>query len=261
MSETVPFTTEELSRKACAEEPGHDHRARKGSGIWGCELTTLTPLCIQSYFSKLKDGDPAVLPASSLRGMVRNVAELLGAGCARFHSDEQWAGPQLETCSERSACLVCRVFGFVEGDYAWAGKVRIGDSRPQKVQWERFSLPNTQREPQHNAEKGGWILFPHTPMPRLGAGPTRCVKAGHKFGFRVEYLNLDEEEYAVLKFALTLEHGDVKLCHKLGYAKALGLGACTISIPGDKSEPAGGALERYLRLPGYPALKQFRSYR
>ena len=79
--------------------------------------------------------------------------------------------------------------------------------------------------------------------------------------FRSEYLNLDEEEYAVLKFALTLEYGDVKLCHKLGYAKALGLGACTISIPGDKSEPAGTALDRYLRLPGYQVLKQFRSYR
>lgn len=260
MSETVPFTTQALSRKPCSEEPGHDRRMRKGSGIWACELTTVTPLCIQSYFSKLKDDDPAILPGSSLRGMVRNVAEMLGAGCARFHPDGGRIGALLAACSEKNACLTCRVFGFVEGDYAWAGKVRFTDSRPRKVQWERYSLPNMQRDPHNDAAGGGWILFPHK-LAKLNPGTTRCVRAGEKFGFRVEYLNLDEEEYAVLKFALTLEHAGVRLCHKLGYAKALGLGACTIAITGDRSESPGPVIDRYLGLPGFQVLKQFRSQR
>src|SRR5258708_39690985 len=109
MSETVAFTTQDLSRRPCMEEQGHERRARKGSGIWACELATLTPLCIQSYFSKLGDGDPAVLPATSLRGMVRNMAEILGAGCTRFHPDSGRLGARLAPCSDRDACLVCRV--------------------------------------------------------------------------------------------------------------------------------------------------------
>lgn len=261
MSETVAFTTEALSRRPCVEETGHERRERQGSGVWMCELATLTPLCIQSYFSRLGEDDAAVVPATSLRGMVRNVVEILGAGCARFHSDGGKLGPRLAPCSEREACLACRVFGFADGSYAWAGKVRFTDTRPQKVQWERIAVPNTQREPQRDAAQGGWVLFPHMPAPRFTTGPTRCVKAGHKFAFRVEYLNLDEEEYAVLKFALTLEYGGLKFCHKLGYAKALGLGACTIAIPADRSQAVGGVLERYTKLPGYLALRRFRSYR
>ena len=259
MSKTVPFTTQELARKPCAEEAGHERRARNGSGIWICELKTLSSLCIQSYFRNLKDGDAAVIPGTSLRGLVRNMAEMLGAGCARFHADGGWQADRLKPCTPYSACLVCRVFGFVEGDYALAGKVRFVDAVSPKPRWETYAIPSTQRDPHDPALGGGWILFPRRPMARLSSGPTRCVAAGEKFRFRVEYLNLDEEEYAVFKYALTLEHSGTKLCHMLGYAKALGLGAATISIIGDKSAPIGKSIDGYLSLPGYEVIKSFRS--
>lgn len=261
MSQTVPFTPDGLSVRSCAEEQGHERRIRTGSGVWICELTTLTPLCIQSYFVKLKDTDPAVIPGTSLRGMVRNIAEILGAGCTRFHADGGRADARLAPCSEKKACIACRVFGFVDGDFAWAGKVRFTDTQATKVTWEHFTIPNTEREPQHDVQNGGWVLFPHGPLPRFSPGPVRCVAARQKLRFRVEYLNLDEEEFAVFKFALTLEYEGAKYCHKIGYAKALGLGACTVSILSDRSPAHGSGFDRYLPLPGYSALRQFRSYK
>jgi len=259
MSKTVPFTTLELPRKPCAEELGGERRSRKGSGIWRCELATLAPLCIKSSFDRLHDADAAVIPASSLRGMVRNMAEMLGAGCGRFHADKDWLAGRLKPCSEDDACLVCRVFGFVEGDYALAGKVRFVDAVLPRPRWEKLAIPSTQRDPHESTPGGGWILFPRRTPARLPPGPTRCLAAGQRIVFRVEYLNLDEEEYAVFKYALTLEHGGAKLCHMLGYAKALGLGACTLSLLADKSDPPGPELDPYLAQPGYRALKEWRT--
>jgi len=259
MSKTVPFTTLELPRQSCAKEAGVERRSRRGSGIWSCELVTLAPLCIQSSFARLSDADAAVIPASSLRGMVRNMAEMLGAGCGRFHSDGEWLPDRLKPCSEESACLVCRVFGFVEGDFAVAGKVRFVDATSPRPHWEKYAIPTTQRDPHDGAQGGGWILFPRRPPAKLAPGPVRCLAAGQRIAFRVEYLNLDEEEYAVFKYALTLEHEGTKLCHMLGYAKALGLGACTITVLRDKSDPPGPAIEKYLTQPGCEVLKIWRA--
>jgi hypothetical protein len=258
MSETVPFTRRPLARRACADEPGHDRRPRQNSGVWSCTLKTLTPLCLRASFSTLGDSDTAFLPGSSLRGMVRNVVEILGAGCLRFYEDGSRPA-DLETCNRQGACPACRLFGFVEGDFGWAGKVRFGDSRPARVAWEKYRLPR--ERPPHNQSGGpGWILFPHG-SPRLEPGPVRCVAANQSFIFRVEYLNLDAEEYALLKFALTLRHKEFDLCHKLGYGKALGLGACTVMINNDKSAEIGPEIDAYLGEPGFQVFARHRRYR
>jgi len=257
MSVTVPFARNLLSRRPCADARGHDKRPRSGSGIWSCTLTTLTPLCINSCFSKLGDDDTAFIPASSLRGLVRSVAESLGAGCARYYLGNH--PPELVGCTERDACLACRVFGFVEGDFAWAGKVRFTDTAPSKVLWLRANTPV--RRPMHDDSAGaGWVLFPYS-EPEIRPGPTRFVDARQTFRFRVEYVNLDEEEYSLLKFSLILKHRDLDLCHMLGYAKALGFGACTISIPSDKSPAPGTELDRYLSGRHFEEFRRHRVYR
>jgi CRISPR/Cas system CSM-associated protein Csm3 (group 7 of RAMP superfamily) len=252
MSAIVPFTKRPLSLRACADESGHERRNRNQSGIWTCLLTTETPLCIQSSFRNLKDTDKPALPASSLRGMARNMVEVLGAGCARFY--EGAGSPSaLDRCTERKACIACRIFGFVSGDFAWAGKVRFNDTLPAAVKWAKYNLPS-QRPPQ--APGTGWILFPHTPVA-LAPGATRCVDIGGRFQFRAEYLNLDPEELAVFQFALTLRYdspsrGAIDLVHKLGYGKSLGLGACKVRIA--KAAAVGAEIESYLSDPAFDAV-------
>ena len=257
MSETVPFTREELHLLDCTKEAGHERREKTGSGIWICELETVTPLCIQSYFSKLTDKDPAYIPGSSIRGMVRNVVEVLGAGCGRHYAEGYGVPRHLATCTETKSCLACRMFGFVDGNFSWAGKVRFNDTDPAPAGWVKYRMPN-QRGGQNEEAGAGWIVFPHS-MPSLDPGPTRCVGVGKKFRFRAEYLNLDAEEYALFKFALTLSHGGVELFHKMGYAKSLGLGSCRIRILNDKSPAIGPEIDHYLKQPGFGYFRKYRS--
>lgn len=263
MSENIPFTKLDLSRRSCeagaGAETGHDRRERRPdslSGFWGCSLEALTPLCIQAAFAvQQKQGSQAFLPGSSLRGMLRNVAEMLGAGCARYYEGQGY-GSNLKICTARNACLVCRVFGFVEGDFAWAGKVRVNDSARADVRWLGCHLPR--QRPAHSDVNGaGWMIFPAT-KPALASGRTWSVDAKRRFPFLVEYLNLDAEEYAVLKFSLTLQYQEVDLVHCLGYGKSLGLGACKISIPKDTSPPIGQKIQRYLDQPGFRVFRELR---
>lgn len=265
MTPRVPYATGRISRRACDTdaEPGHDRRPRANSANWTCELRTLTPLCIHSMFNPrgrpVDERDPAIIPASSLRGMVRNVAEVLGAGCGRY---QDWPPANLSPCTEADACVVCRVFGFVQGKFAWAGKVRFTDTAPASVSWVRLQIP-LDRDPHEGGT--GWLLFRHDPV-RLRedrSGP-RCVPAGQVFRFQVGATNLDPEEMAVFRFALTLSHGEIDLCHKLGFAKAAGLGSCKISIidtPQRPLPPLGTEIDPYLRPAVLDVLQDARSYR
>jgi hypothetical protein len=261
VSERIPFTKRDLSRLPCDEEPGQERRDLKHSGAWNCSLEVLTPLSIKSYFDK-QHGGMAFLPGSSLRGMVRNVAEVIGGGCARFYEGQ--TPRNLEACTKANACLSCRVFGFVQphSQDTWAGKVRFSDTRPAKVGWKALNLG---RERPPEACGDGWMLFPHTvpgalpEVQRPTASTVWAVDQGAVFRFRVEYLNLDEEELAVFKFALTLSHEKIRLCHKLGFAKSLGMGACRISIPKDASSSTEAKIRPYLDDAPFRAFKSFRS--
>lgn len=256
MSETVRYSTRPLNRKPCAEEPGHERRDRTGSDVLACELKTLTPLCIHSAFRSLTDDQRPVIPGSSLRGMVRNMLEMLGASCLRLVDRPGPGAPgELRRCTPDSACIACRMFGFTEGDYSWASKVLFTDARPfaergaPTFSWTHCVLARRYSGPA--AESGAWALFPAGPvtvpcLPSPGRNTTRCVAAGSRFRFRVEYLNLDPEELSLLLFSLTLSHESYDLCHKLGYAKALGLGACKIRILNPNPPAIGPEINPYL---------------
>jgi len=190
--------------------------------------------------------------------MVRNVAEMMGAGCVRFYSGGGW-GRNLEECAADNACLVCRIFGFTKHDYSWAGKVRFSDTGRVAVNWTAYEVSTT-RPILDKSNGEGWIVFPHSAPPAAtGRGSTWFARAPVAFPFRVEYLNLDPEEYAVFRFALTLSHAKFQLCHKLGYAKSLGFGACRITIANDPSPPIGPEIEAYLADAPFQYLEKLRS--
>ena len=231
-----------MSRIPCDKALGHERHPKENSGVWSCKLTTLRPLCIREHFKTLCDNQPKgtqpMLPGSSLRGMVRGVAELLAADCLN------------QPCTKEAACVVCRLFGFVAKDFSWQSKVQFSESELANANWTRLAIPFGGRI--HHHEIAGRAVFG-------GAGPAAltgvnvscsgdwCVAEGSIFRFKVEYRNLDPEEYAVLKFALTLTHGDIRLFHMLGYGKATGMGAVAIGIKDDKSPAITKIVDPYLR--------------
>lgn len=247
-----------MSRISCGTALGHERRPPENSGIWSCKLTTLRPLCIREHFKQLRKIHPtsnqAMLPGSSLRGMVRGVAELLAAECLDH------------PCTEQAACVVCRVFGFVaEPSFSWQGKVRFSDSEWADANWTRLAIPIGGRIYHEKIAKravfggaGPAALEGVTTVPKTANGGEWCTNEGVSFPFKVDYRNLDPEEYAVLKFALTLTHGDKRLFHMLGYAKATGMGAVTIGIEDDKSPPITNVVDPYL---GTPTFREFQNLR
>ena len=112
------------------------------SGTLHCTLETMSILCIRPHFEGLRALLlEAYLPASSLKGMARSMAQTLGAGCASLFEDhtedpkhrramKAWrdggkGGPEprarrrvepdlagFEPCTQSEACLACRVFGY-----------------------------------------------------------------------------------------------------------------------------------------------------
>ena len=274
MPSHVPFTEQALRKQPCSATSGWERRDAKTSGIWACELETLTPLCINSREFQQQRGDwkdQAALPASSLRGMIRNVAEVLGAGCGRFYGAPDLPSA-LRPCDERGACLVCRVFGFVHANFSWQSRVRITDTKRAKVAWTTHNLNRRTvdfdyyDEDPAVARREGWAVFPSfEPGPLPSGNPSRdvgCIAPGARFPFRVEYTNLDDEEYAVLRFAVTLSHAGrgLDLTHKLGFAKALGLGSCRVRIllPKDP-RPMGAEIDYYLSQPGLADFARLRT--
>jgi hypothetical protein len=267
----VPFGPEP-GRKPLqwTKTPGHDRfDPNLSSGVFHCTLTTLTPLCVKAHFSELRRAGKAPwIPGSTLKGLVRNAVEMLGAGCTNHYlyrekdqrGREKMAHPHrmpFQPC-ERAACLACRVFGFApkkkgkedKEEFVWSAKVAFSDTESAPIaDWE--PIPGgTARLESHNARHtafyspggppAGWKIYRHARRTtganwRYAEG-VWCVPAGTVFPFDVEFLNLDAEEMAVFQFGLTLEHAceqhtePVRLCHKLGYGKGLGLGSCRIHV-------------------------------
>lgn len=270
MPNRVPFTHHPLRKRACKSTTGLERLDAKRSGTWICELEVLTPLCINSTEFRMQRKEwngEAALPASSLRGMIRNVAEVLGAGCGRFYGAPDLP-ESLRPCDENGACLVCRVFGFVRPSFTWQSKVRISDTRRAKVTWSGYNLNRRSLDFEQYDEdpavavKKGWGVFPSFRPGYLPKGDVGCIEPGARFQFRVDYANLDDEEYSVFRFATTLSSAErgVSLTHKLGFAKAIGLGSCRVRIAMPKEpRPSTPELDYYLDQPGIADFMRLRT--
>jgi CRISPR/Cas system CSM-associated protein Csm3 (group 7 of RAMP superfamily) len=254
---------------------GHD-KFQEHSGRFTCELQTLTELFIpetqgrveKREHQKLKllrgdEGQP-FLPGSSLKGVIRSVAEALSGSCLTlptrlfkgslsyrsFGKEELYKIPyRFEHCSEaRNACPACRLFGLLSKDEVHLGKVMFSDATAvEKVTSQQMIIEALMEpKPRHRAFYGlqnkldtarGRKFYYHRPGgARTTAQQTQYNKTIEaivppaRFKFEVEYVNLDEKELALLIFALVLED---QMRHKVGMGKPVGLGSAQITIAND----------------------------
>ena len=205
--------------------------------------------------------DRPLLPGSSLKGIIRSVAEAISGSCltlplGRDGQIEYRGRPTVsyriprgfEHCRDADhLCPACRIFGSLSGGNPFLGKIGLGDAlasascEVETMTIEALMEPKPRHrawyeDPQQSGFLRGRKFYYHRPL-----GPRRttvkneynktieAVKPNAVFEFEVDYTNLTEAELALLIFALTLEPG---MAYKVGMGKPLGLGSARIEIVG-----------------------------
>ncbi len=245
------------------------------SGRLVCRLTAKTPLFVYDPAFARQAGQGheqvdfpvrnglAIIPGSSLKGVIRSVTEAVEACCFTlfdgfYRGGGVTRGRQLKAVLPRGyghcqrlerLCPACRLFGSLQGEMVFSGKVAIGDAQAQPGDYrlhdwlilDVLSGPKPEGRPRIYTERDGRTVrgrkfYRHRlngVLTRLGGRKdrqnktVRPVAAGAVFTFEVEYANLGREELRLLLYALALEPG---LWHKAGMGKPIGLGSAQIEI-------------------------------
>ncbi len=200
-----------------------------------------------------------IISGSSLKGMLRTIGEALGNGCLtlfsgeyeqhRVHYDRKVPDAFRHCQRNDRLCITCRTFGMLSGRSVFLGKVNIGDAAvyPDRVYpYDRaiYTKPLMEPKPRHKSFyldeseehiAGRKFYFHHSPDyepltdDRLRYSNNQLLNRyilpldrETGFHFRVDFTNLEKDEFGMLLYALILEK-DMR--HKIGYAKPLGLGS------------------------------------
>ena len=238
------------------------------SGKIVCTLTNLTPISIGSEKSTefIKFKNKYVIPASSLKGEIRNIIEVLTNSCITNVKEKhlyKMVPENFRTCDKTEhLCFACRLFGSVGNDMektpvsqkSYRGRVLFSDAtinkdtkpltlsllldKPRVGEKEKaLKKFYTDSEGKIRGRKFYWHqkeLFQKKDLAtnfKIDSVPSKstisCIDINQSFNFEIYFENLSDKELGTLVYALELEEG---LLHKIGRAKAYGFGSCKIEI-------------------------------
>ncbi len=206
--------------------------------------------------------DEYIIPGTSIKGMLRDVVETLCGGCMTvFHQPQEYTHnplpAQFAPCTNNtSLCIACRLFGMMQSkprraelqtSDVFLGKVNIGDAYvyEESLYFDDpiYTAVLDTPKPRHEAFyldqgliAGRKFYFHHASSPRTQnrlleirnkPGTYRNqhikpLKKGTEFYARIDFTNLETDEFAALLLAITLQP-DMR--HKIGYGKPIGLGS------------------------------------
>lgn len=267
-----PYDFVRLPDRVARESVLRHERFRGHSGAMRCRLTAIKPIFIpyaqvtggpQRFMTGRYQGqDLPLIPGSSLKGVIRSVAEAVSLSCIGLSGelfDRGGTNPRYQgkaslflTCDRISVlCPACRLFGMVSSQSHFLGKVSLSDARTENGKYrygpQMILLPLMEPKPRHTAfyqpsgiVAGRKFYFHHAGAPKTAAQPTGFTKtviplegldaSGQPqtvFEFDVTFANLTDEEYSFLIFALILTD-DMR--HKIGGGKPLGMGTAKIEV-------------------------------
>lgn len=269
------------------------------SGYLTLKLTALTPIVIPSRKSRdveqslcgcsescrrqrknkttfkrfhSSNGLPAI-PGTSIKGIVRTVFEALTNSCMALFAGTyngvaySAARHAHDLCGkDRGLCPACTVFGTIQGDLLYQGKVCISDAtgRTQDIEpvdWvlKELSSPKPEKHPPFYAldgrnpstgPRGRKFYYHHDPAALDITQPDHnhrncrikeCIRRSSVLTSSISFHNLTEIQLSALLYSLELDavfermdNGKSRsrrsLAHKIGMAKPLGLGSLAITI-------------------------------
>jgi len=266
-----PYDFVPLPARVLQEAPVPREKVGQHCSLIRCRVTAITPIFIAAtqaaggthrfIRSRYAEKDLPIIPGSSLKGVIRSIAEAVTESCIglsgtlfsrRGQIEPDYRGKvdkAFEPCkSAKKLCPACRLFGMVSNQSHFLGKVTFGEGRTAPDQFKESPQivlkPLMPPHPDHDAFylRNGRIAgrkfyfhqstvkstiqpteFTKTIYPLQGLGPDG--KPQTIFDFEVQSQNLTDYEYSVLVFSLFLTDG---MRHKLGTGKPLGLGSVSI---------------------------------
>ena len=263
-----PFNFVSLGDENEIEESRGPIKKGDYSGKIVCTLTNLTPISIGSEKSNefIKFKDKYVIPASSLKGEIRNIVEILTTSCIKNIKEKHLykkIPEKFKPCKNTEhLCFACRLFGSTGNDMeemsvsqnSYRGRVFFSDAVINK-NVNTFTLSFLLGGPRVEEGEPAMRRFYTTSSGKIrgrkffwhqkklfsknnltGDFPqstkkvmstVSCIDINHEFKFEVHFEKLTAEELGVLIYALELEKG---LLHKFGRAKAYGFGSCEIKV-------------------------------
>lgn len=231
-------------------------------GTVKCRLIAETPLFVPDPPDQNKRQNPNApreflqnnegkyfIQGSSLKGMLRSVVETVGPGCWVLFGGrhERRLPKEFSRCNSRDRlCPACRLFGVVNGKTVhYRGRVGIDDAicdlaiPHNPIYTIILSNPKPDHEPWYltNGKVAGRKYYFHQgsistlgDWRKSGTGTKQNqyitpLDKGSTLTFQVVFQGLDNEELALLLYALFLEDN---MRHKIGSAKPAGLGSVRI---------------------------------
>ena len=260
-------------------QPRHyfpDENAERFSGYVDLKLTCCTDIYIGSGFSQMPENGKqlvyqtmtydgkAVIPGSSFKGVVRNLASAVSNSCLPFLPQKDKDVPARYpdgisniSCKDGRYCIVCDIFGAMSK----GSKVMFSDMYSENAIFYIKEL-NAQYGPKpvytdkHGIAKGYKFFMTGEHSYEMPSKiKARVVKKGAVFTGRVHFKKITEEELALLMFSLGLndvEGQDIVL--KIGGFKNEGMGevkvsACDFVCSDMLNKSAGELTYQYYNMP------------
>lgn len=243
------------------------HPEKLYSGHLYVDIKTETPLFIGTDFSgrdprqfrehiRNKAGQ-FIIPGTSIKGLLRTVVETVCNGCLTIYGDRLYPAPAgFASCQDNTRlCIACRLFGMMarqKNPPVFLGKVSPEDALAYQddLAFHKpiYTAVLDNPKPQHRAFylnargaiAGRKFYFHQSRLQTLDrllpirGKPDQYrnqyikpIDTGSWFYGRINFRNLEADEFAALLLALILEP-DMR--HKIGYGKPIGLGSIWINI-------------------------------
>ena len=247
--------------------PDQTHPGKLYSGYLYVYIKAETPIFIRYAESSTQNPDQPgehiynndgdyIIPGSSLKGMLRTLVETLCCGCLTvIHRDSSIQEGFASCDNVTSLCIACRLFGMMQRQRqadVFLGKVNIGDAvafdHNPDYHNSLYTAVLDAPKPRHRAfyldEHGRFIagrkFYFHNerlltekrliPIPDKGTYRNQYIQPlaiGTDFSARIDFTNLEADEFAALLFAIQLQ---TDMRHKIGYGKPIGLGSVQLNV-------------------------------
>jgi CRISPR/Cas system CSM-associated protein Csm3 (group 7 of RAMP superfamily) len=246
-----PYDFVPLPEAVKRERPaGHDgFKPGLISGAISGELLALTPVHVASgnieptqdarvplVKAHFRTGGKIAIPGSSLKGVVRSIAEAITPSCvcvqSRAARDKMPRGFEpCEVWDERALlCPACRIFGAM----GYQGQVRFADAVLTQGDFGTTLAPSLfaprNYSPLYYNQRGqvrGRKFYFHG-EPARGNVPLEVCTVGSRYAWHLDFTNLHEAELGVLLMAMGVS--DASFMLKLGGAKPVCRGSVEVCL-------------------------------